>query len=50
MDKDKSEVFKSFTNKAIKRFQEKRSENTAHYIFRAWMKILKSATWIILKS
>ena len=29
MDKDKSEVFKSFTNKAIKRFQEKRSENTA---------------------
>ena len=23
MDKDKSEVFKSFTNKAIKRFQEK---------------------------
>ena len=24
MDKDKSEVFKSFTNKAIKRFQEKK--------------------------
>ena len=32
MDKDKSEVFKSFTNKAIKRFQEKK---TTQYIFRA---------------
>lgn len=32
MDKDKSEVFKSFTNKAIKRFQEKkvRKYSTLH--------------------
>ena len=42
MDKDKSEVFKSFTNKAIQAaFRRKRSENTAHYIFRAQMKIIK---------
>ena len=49
MDKDKSEVFKSFTNKAIKRFQEKkvRKYRTLHI---PSLDELKSATWIIRKS
>lgn len=33
MDKDKSEVFKSFTNKAIKRFQEKKVQKIPHITY-----------------
>ena len=50
MDKDKSEVFKSFTNKAIKRFQEKKVRKYRTLHIPSLDENIKIRTWIIRKS